>query len=716
MDITSHRGPLRRASSRPRLIYAGCALMALCVVCLLVGGALSLYLFEDSLLQQLTSSPTTAVAVESASATPTIPSPTPNETLTASPTAPPAPLNPLASDALPTALARDTTDAKPALELHPPASIVQAPAAGQQHLQALLLADYPIHDFFEAGQRLGGQNLGPRTVSAPAFQLGDRQTFFVDEANAEATLLAVTEHAYFWAEDSLNLDRAAVEATALRFEEEYYPRLVHLFGQEWQPGVDNDPHFSVLHLDYIDSETDELGHFNSGDEYPRAFFNNSNQQELVYLNMSNLTLGSDLYFGTLVHEFQHLVQWYVDGNETTWLNEGLSQLAEIYVGLETADTVDYLLAPDTQLTAWNYSDDGVFAHYAAAYLFCVYLWEQLGDAAIQELARHPANGIASVDAVLKGFRPELSLEHFMADWAVATYLDNSAPGAQYHYQSLDFRQAVSESGIKFTPQELLQAVEPFGVHYVDLDVQGATTISFVADTTTRFLPTTPYSGEQVWFAPAQETVNAQLSRRFDLAGLEGATLTFWTWYDLEYDLDYGYVSVSADDGETWEVLDLTNGAPGEYGSSLNGRSESRGGAGKAGWVQESVSLDAYAGRSILIRFELLTYYDSGAHGLALDDIAVPELNYLDDAESDGVADGGGWQAAGFVRVGSQLPQTWGVRLIHKGTSPRVVALDLDEFNQGQWTVELGPEGAVLAIMPVTPFATEAANYWLFVEK
>ncbi|HZD11023.1 MAG TPA: hypothetical protein VE553_06750, partial [Candidatus Binatia bacterium] len=637
-------------TSGSRLFIAGCLLTALCLVCVVVVGALGVYFYEHERisLPQAQATATAPVVAET--------SPTGTPTTAASPTvvteAPPA--NPLFGGALPTALARGSSPARPAPPANVPASIVQAPVseAGLQQLEELLLADYPVHDFYEASQRLGRLDVGPRTVSSPAYQVGDHQTFYVDDGQADATLLAVTDHAYYWVEDSLNLEPAAVEATAQRFEEEYYPRLVHIFGQEWQPGVDNDPHFSVLHLDYMDTNGDELGHFNSGDEYPRSFFSGSNQQELIYLNMDNLTLGSELYFGTLVHEFQHLVQWYVDGNETAWMNEGLSQLAEIYAGLETAESVDYLLAPDTQLNSWSYTGDEIYAHYAASYLFCVYFWEQLGEAAAQELARHPANGIAAVDAVLKGFRPDLSLEEFMGDWVAANYLDDSAAGPQFAYESIDLRRPVTVASIDYAPQELVETLDQFGAHYIDLDLEGNTTIAFAGDTATRFLPTMAYSGEQVWFAPAQDTINAQLTRRFDLTNLDRATLTFQAWYDLKYDLDYGYVSVSLDDGQTWELLDLSNGGAGDYGSALNGSSESRPGAEKGGWVQESVALDAYAGRSILVRFELLTYYDSDARGLALDDIAVPELDYLDDAESDG----GGWQSSGFVRLGSQLPQ------------------------------------------------------------
>lgn len=701
-----------RSPSQSRLFAAGCAILGLLALCLVLGGGLLTYYYGETLQRELvrliaSPSPDIATAAPTATSMPAAPTSTP---------APvgPAPRNPLAGGALPTALARDGEPAKPHLGLDVPPSIVQqAPSEdGWRQLASLFQADYPPHDFYETSQRLGGFNLGPRTVSAPAYQLGDRHTFTVDDGEREAILMAITEHTYFWVEESLNLDAAAVEATARRFEETYYPQLVHIFGQEWRPGVDNDSHFSVLHLDYMDISTDELGHFNSGDEYPRSFFSDSNQQELLYLNMSNLSLGSDLYFGTLVHEFQHLAQWYVDPNETAWLNEGLSQLAEIYVGLDTADSVDYLLSPDTQLNDWSYTGDEAFAHYAGSYMFCVYLWEQLGDAAAQELARHPANGMASVDAVLKGFRPELNLEQFLADWAAANYLDDDAAGPQYAYRTLDLRQAVTAASVNYAPQELLQTLNQFGVHYMDLDVAGATTISFAGDTTTRFLPSTPYSGEQVWFVPVQDTVNAHLTRAFDLRDVDRATLTFWAWYDLTFDLDYGYVSVSTDNGETWELLDLANGRQGEYGATLNGRSDLQPGAEKGGWVQESIALDAYAGSQILVRFELLTYYDSDGRGLALDDIGVPELGYFDDAEGDE----GGWQAAGFVRVGSQLPQTWRVQLIQNGDVPTVTSLDLDAFNQGQWTVNIGPEGAVLVVLPLAPFTTEPANYWVAVEQ
>ncbi len=692
-------------ATRHRLWLAACGLLALCLTCLLAAGLAGAAFYSDA-ARLLAGATVTPFPTHTPAPAPPEPA-TPAAAVTGVP-----PRNPLFGGALPTALARDSAVAEPALRLDVPPSIIQAPPppAGLQHLSALLEADYPVHDFYEASQRLGRFDVGPRTVSAPPYQVGDRQTFSIDDGETEAVLLALSENTYWWAEESLNLDPAAVRAAAQRFEEDYYARLVHMFGQEWRPGVDNDPRFSVLHLDYLENSSDELGHFSSGDEFPASFFSSSNQQEIVYLNMTNLTLGSDLYFGTLVHEFQHLSQWYVDPNETAWLNEGLSQLAEIYLGLETAETVDYLLAPDTRLNTWSY-DEAAYAHYAASYLFCVYLWEQLGDAAIQELARHPANGMASVTAVLKGFRPDLSLEQLMADWVAANYLDDPAAGAQYSYDVFELRSPSTLTTIKHAPQEVLHSLDQFAAHYIDIDLQGPATITFAGDTTTRFLPTVAYSGETIWVAPAQDIINAQLTRQFDLSGLDSATLTFWTWYDLKFDLDYGYVSVSTDGGQTWELLELANRRRGEYGPALNGASASQTGAVKGGWIQEAISLDAYTGQNILLRFELLTYYDSDARGLALDDIAIPEIGYYHDAEEGP----DGWQAAGFVRAGAQLPQRWTVQLIENGPLPRVTAIHLDEFNQGRAAFTIPPEGATLAIMPLTPFAVEPANYWIAVE-
>lgn len=628
------------------------------------------------------------------------PLPTPAGTL--SPTGQPTRLLPLPTRTLPAPT--------PSPELPVPNSVRQQPPTGleAESLAGLLAAEYPAHDLFAVAQRLGRTAPRSRTVPATPYQEGDVRPFFAGSGAIEARLAAVTEHTYFWVDTALDVDDETIRQAAETFEQSYYPRLVHLFGQEWRPGVDNDPHFSVLHLAGDEASDAELGYFYSGDEYPQALSSGSNEQELLYLHASALAPGSDLYYGTLVHEFQHLVQWYLDGNESVWLDEGLSQLAELYVGLDTAETIDYLQAPETPLHRWG-SGESIYAHYAATYLFSVYFWEQLGEEAVQELARHPANGLAGVNSALAGSGVERSLTEFLGDWSVANYVDDLAAGPAYGYERLELSRAAHAAAIKFAPSEQAASLPQMGVHYIDLRLDGPATLTFAGDTVAPLLPAPPPSGETAWFAPAQENVSAHLTREFDLSGLEQATLSFWAWYDLRYDTDAAYVTVSTDGGATWQALPLRNGRAAEYGSGLSGRSVDRAGAAKGGWVEETISLDDYAGQRILVRFELLTYGASEVTGLALDAIRVLELPGSGEDE-------GAWQAVGFVRTGQWLPQQWSVHYIRAGERPEVEELTLNELNQGVWRLDLGPEGGTLAIAALTPYVLEDAQYWLSVTR
>ena len=588
------------------------------------------------------------------------------------------------------------------------------PARAEADLTLLYSSNYPSQDYFETAVRLGGENLGARTFATTPHAVGDVEEFYNGSNRIDARLAAATEHVYFWVEEGLELDQNELETAINRLENEYYPQLVYLFGEVWTPGMDGDPHFSILHAK--NGSGDELGRFNSEDQFPRTLYRYSNEQELVYLNMSELTLGEDLYYGTLVHEVQHLIQWYVDSSETVWLNEGLSQLAELYMGYDdTAPSIDYLEQPEIQLNTWNYEDESVYAHYAGAYLFSVYMWEQLGDAAIQELARHPANGMASVWAVLQGYLPDVSLEEFTARWAAANYLDDANAERPYYYQSLNLRQPYVATKLNQDEPTLdrLEELAQFGVHYIDLnDLRGETTITFAGDTAVDLIGTPPRSGEQMWYAPGIDDMDAQLTATFDLSAVQQATLRYVVWYELEEDYDYAYVSVSADGGQTWEILRPTHyDAFGGFGNSYNGRSAERNDA-VDGWLKESISLNDYVGQTIQVRFEVLTDGGITERGFAIDDIVISELGY----ESDVEAGPDGWQADGFVQTGWQIPQKWSVLLIEEGPNPIVTPLALNANNQAVWNIEISKAGAVLVIMPQTAFTSETATYWLSVEQ
>ncbi|MEE8465906.1 MAG: hypothetical protein V3S68_05460, partial [Dehalococcoidia bacterium] len=128
----------------------------------------------------------------------------------------------------------------------------------------------------------------PRTVPVdPAgIKTGRTETFWLmDLADTKAyqsafKLVLITPHAYWYVEEGLIVSRSAIEQSAIRFEQDIYPAVTQVFGQEWSPGIDDDLHITILNARLIGVG----GYFSSTDEYPTAIRPRSNQRETIYVN------------------------------------------------------------------------------------------------------------------------------------------------------------------------------------------------------------------------------------------------------------------------------------------------------------------------------------------------------------------------------------------------------------------------------------------------
>jgi immune inhibitor A len=120
-----------------------------------------------------------------------------------------------------------------------------------------------------------------------------------------------------------------------------------------------------------------------------------------------------------------------------------------------------------------------------------------------------------------------------------------------------------------------------------------------------------------------------------------------------------------------------------------------------------------AGRQILVRFEYVTDDALNYPGWALDDIAILELNYLDDVESGD----SGWQAEGFLRTNNFVPQGYLVQLITFGPETTVQRLPLRDDQSVRWHLSLADaDHAVLLVSGLAPLTTEPAAYFYRLEK
>ena len=64
----------------------------------------------------------------------------------------------------------------------------------------------------------------------------------------------------------------------------------------------------------------------------------------------------------------------------------------------------------------------------------------------------------------------------------------------------------------------------------------------------------PYSGDYFYWSQRGNQGDSRLTGRFDLSNVSRATLNFKTWYSIEEFWDYGYISISTDNGASWQVL------------------------------------------------------------------------------------------------------------------------------------------------------------------
>jgi hypothetical protein len=368
--------------------------------------------------------------------------------------------------------------------------------------------------------------------------------------------------------------------------------------------------------------------------------------------------------------------------------------------------------PDTQLNAWGDSAGESLAHYGASFLFMSYFLEQFGEDIMRQVVAHPANGAGGFNAALEGAGRSRCFDDVFADWVIANYLDDPEVGeGRWGYRDLvvDPLTLDAQHGSYMVGGQ--STVNQYAADYVEFVGQGELTIVFTGTTQVKVAPNEPHSGSYQWWSNRGDDSDMMLTRTFDLSGVDRATLEFWAWYDIEMGWDSAYVEASTDDGVTWSILPglyttTENESGNSFGHAWTGVS---GGGGAPQWVHEQVDLTPYAGHKVLIRFEYITDDAVNHVGLLLDDFAVPEIGYWDDAE----AGDSGWQAAGFARINNILPQRFLVRTVEIGDSLQVRAMTLDQANRGQITVTgLGDtvDRVVLVISGVTRFTNEPATY------
>lgn len=534
----------------------------------------------------------------------------------------------------------------------------------------------------------------PTAVSAP-LPVGTRDQFTIlnttsnTNSTVAADLLVVGEHAYFWFDTTPGNavpTNDELTQTAAEFDQ-IYEQVRASFGSEPSPGIDGDPRIHIFNASPLTicnvtvstaTQCGLLGYFSAQDGLPRLADPHSNEREMFVMN--GRTFGTATYLDVLAHEFRHMIEANYDDSDWDWVVEGSAMLAEDLIGYPSDGrnrANQFLNNPDQQLNRW--SDGGTLTRYGQGYLLNRYLYDRLGPDLYREFAQHPADGLEAVTAVAESTLG-LTGPQLWLDWLIALAI-HEHPAVPDKYRLPDGLQTVAQIDLPVAAQGREQdgTVHPYAADYYRLLGDGEVTVSFSGAPDIPLLPVNPASGGRMWLANRANFSQARLTRPLDLTGVSEATLSYDVYHDIETGYDFAYTAVSTDDGHTWQ------GVAGPNMQQANTSDDPRGVAltprfytGQSGdWVREEIDLTPFAGQEILLRFEYVTDPILTFGGLALDNIAVPEIGLNEGAEMEAIDEA--WLAEGFVRAPATVPAEWHLfSLSFETGTPQITPVSLNE--------------------------------------
>lgn len=363
------------------------------------------------------------------------------------------------------------------------------------------------------------------------------------------------------------------------------------------------------------------------------------------------------FFGTTIHELQHLIHADNDGAEETWINEGMSTFSEYLGGYGHDDSSInfYLDHPENSLVNWDehrVAETGpeTIADYGQVYLFTLYMNDKFGREFIRDLALSETQGINSVNEVLKAHGSSLDFTQLYQNFITALTLDSDRIGnGVYNFDSIDLRDlTVDSKGTKrgktvdFEKAVTFEkeGVPAWGGDFKELDFQDKIRsisfdgVDFLGTPWTSVADPNNAANKVLWGGQGDEADNAIILEA-DLSAVNSATLNFDQYLDIEEQWDFGVVQVSTDGGKTWKSLENENtrsdvveegypkikaNVPGFTGNIKE-------------WQKESFDLSEYAGQKVLVSFRYLTDWGHTDGGWFVDNIEIPEIGYTNDGSS-----------------------------------------------------------------------------------
>lgn len=304
-----------------------------------------------------------------------------------------------------------------------------------------------------------------------AASVGDHVNFNVEEkfdasvrSQVSAELVKVYPNIYFYVEKNwwdsqfdskkneilFNLDGLSSE-----FNNRIYPILTSIYGSEWNPGVDNDPRITIFFHSMKDGAA---GYFRSNDEYLKLQIPNSNEREMIYINLSHINSPKLKVF--VAHEFTHLIEFNQKERinkiqEEVWLNEGRADYSSTILGYDDiyensnlqSRVRDFLQNPTDSLIEWQETK----YDYSSVNLFLHYLTDQYGLDVLSTSLKSKFVGIDSINDSLKKQGSQEDFGQIFINWEIATLLNDCSVDIKYCYLNQNLKKIKINPTLNFLP-------------------------------------------------------------------------------------------------------------------------------------------------------------------------------------------------------------------------------------------------------------------------
>ena len=199
--------------------------------------------------------------------------------------------------------------------------------------------------------------------------------------------LAIYMQTTFFTSYKENISSYALNKLAQEFDY-YYTSMTNIYGTH--SDIDANGKIIILLMDINKTKgsgNQVLGYFNPSDMH------GNNKGEILYMDISNANNKTDNAIGTIIHEFQHLINYsYVISGErnemSSWLNEALSESTSILFNKATVESriegfnnINYycFYTWDIPTNISNNNKDNTHVNYPSASVFMNWLYQKNGS-------------------------------------------------------------------------------------------------------------------------------------------------------------------------------------------------------------------------------------------------------------------------------------------------------------------------------------------------